>query len=268
MAADFWTSRHCKQWIFNNREIELRNEKQCAEFPKDQRDKVERYVHAYFILFIKKVCLLQKLDRQVAATASVLFHRYYTQRTLLQTDPRLIALTIVWIASKTCEEKVKPEKLIQTVRKLDPDYIYNEDDLVESEIETLGVLDCDVTVFLPYYPMVQYLAEGGKLLIFGECYNVIQDSFYSDIWLRYPPYLIAVAAIYTVCVFCQIDCTDVLKSAKTYIENVQEAASHIRKMYKRKVHKVQMRYVYASLQAIKEHYSKNKTKNVTFDTSG
>ena len=83
---------------------------------------------------------------------------------------------------------------------------------------------------MPFDPCIKFLKECGHLTILSHVWQILLMTFRSDIYLRYPPYLIALSAIYIVCIAIvneKFDCylskfkiplTDILQCVK-YISN-------------------------------------------------
>ena len=68
------------------------------------------------------------------------------------------------------------------------------------------MMDCCLIVYHPYRPLTQYVADlGMEDAILPIAWRILNDSLRTDVSLIYPPYQIALAAIYMACVIQQKD---------------------------------------------------------------
>lgn len=109
-----------------------------------------------------------------------------------------------------------------------PRCAYTKEDILMCEFYALDYLSFDLIVFHPYRPLTQYLSELGLsdaclqpalyvslpssaahtidewTMIDDEWYGhraIVNDSYRTDLCLVYPPYMIAITAIYMACTF-------------------------------------------------------------------
>ena len=113
MAANFWLSSHYNYWMLTKEEIIT-----AAGRQQDLKHlTVEEYqkIHILFANFIQALGEHLKHRQQVIATATVYFKRFYSQNSLKNVDPLLLAPTCLYLASKVEEcGVISNNRLIQT----------------------------------------------------------------------------------------------------------------------------------------------------------
>jgi hypothetical protein len=71
--------------------------------------------------------------------------------------------------------------------------------ILECETYLMEQLDFNLTVFHPYKPLQLYIEQlklENELQFVQTAWSFVNDSYYTDVHLQYPPYMIALAAIY------------------------------------------------------------------------
>lgn len=99
MAANFWLSSHCNQWLLDREEIELERQRDYQYLKEGDYKKV----HIFFINFIQALGEHLKLRQQVIATATLYYKRFYARNSVKSIDPLLMAPTCTYLAHKTEE---------------------------------------------------------------------------------------------------------------------------------------------------------------------
>lgn len=99
MAANFWLSSHCNQWLLDREEIQLERQRDYQYLKEDEYKKI----HIFFINFIQALGEHLKLRQQVIATASLYYKRFYARNSLKSIDSLLMAPTCTYLAHKTEE---------------------------------------------------------------------------------------------------------------------------------------------------------------------
>eukprot|EP00164_Ancoracysta_twista_P006992 GFYU01009846.1.p1 GENE.GFYU01009846.1~~GFYU01009846.1.p1 ORF type:complete len:277 (-),score=16.22 GFYU01009846.1:119-949(-) len=216
MAANFWDSNHFKAWLFGRIDIESRNvdDRVVLKDVKDLKDstKALTYIKAYYADYITQLTMKCIKPRQrVIATAIVYFKRFYLLNNFIHYDPALIAPCCVWIAIKAEELRIDCKAIISIVQNFElsrgSKWPYDRDTLLECELLVMEDLLFDFIVYHPYRPMAKFLEDfklttgpDAAAALKQKAWNVINDSYKTDVCLRYPPYLIALASIYVACV--------------------------------------------------------------------
>jgi len=99
MAANFWLSSHCNQWLLDREEIELERQRDYQYLKGDEYKKI----HIFFVNFIQALGEHLKLRQQVIATATLYYKRFYARNSLKSIDSLLMAPTCTYLAHKTEE---------------------------------------------------------------------------------------------------------------------------------------------------------------------
>jgi len=81
-------------------------------------------------------------------------------------DPRLVAPTCLYLASKVEESTVQARLLVFYIKKMcgtgsDDKYRFEIKDILEMEMKLLEALDYYLVVFHPYRPLLQLLQDAG-----------------------------------------------------------------------------------------------------------
>uniref|UniRef100_A0A0E0M321 Cyclin-like domain-containing protein n=1 Tax=Oryza punctata TaxID=4537 RepID=A0A0E0M321_ORYPU len=175
MAANFWTSSHCKQ---------LLDQEDVDKVPQADSD---RGITPEEFRLVK--------IHMVIATAVTYFRRVYTRKSMTEYDPRLVAPTCLYLASKVEESTVQARLLVFYIKKMcasDEKYRFEIKDILEMEMKLLEALDYYLVVYHPYRPLLQ---------------GIVNDTYKMDLILIHPPYMIALACIYIASVLKDKDTT-------------------------------------------------------------
>ncbi|EFJ10868.1 hypothetical protein SELMODRAFT_173060 [Selaginella moellendorffii] len=204
MAANFWTSSHCKR---------LLEQEEISVVSNDDRDRGltqedVKIIKIYFSSYIKKLAQRAKVRQRVVATAIAYFRRVYTRKSFSEYDPRLVAPTCLYLASKAEESTVQAKLLIFYMKQIGSDengFRYDIKDILEMEMKLLEALDYYLVIYHPYRPLVQLLRDAGLSDMIEMCWSIVNDSYGTDLILMHPPYMIALACIYISCVINERD---------------------------------------------------------------
>jgi len=216
MAADFWTSTHCKHWLFSS-EAELsgfKNGKKSDFLTPNQ----EEWLMEYLLNLIQEIGETLLLDpkkkvtwRQgVISTAKLLFRRFYLLSKFDDCDPRLIVVTCLFLAAKLEEYgQFKIETIIESFKTImkskkhagEPYFIYTMYYVQDYEFKILAALEFDLVVFHPYRDLVSY-AKDAQMNddILKSSWAVVNDMYKTDVIFLYPPYFLSLAALFVGCV--------------------------------------------------------------------
>jgi len=113
MATNFWTSSHHANWIFADREALRKQREQMS--PGFKPLEVQR-LHLHFTEYIHKTGQKLRLRQRVLATACVYYKRFYIRASLAQFDPRLVAPTLLFMASKVEESALSMKSFVQVLQ--------------------------------------------------------------------------------------------------------------------------------------------------------
>jgi len=238
MAGNFWLSSHCQQWLLTEEEVANELATDLKYITHDEYKKL----HIFFASFIQALGEQLKLRQQVIATATMYFKRFYSCVSLKSVDPLLLAPTCIYVASKVEEfGTLSNNRLLNVCSNVckskfsyafPTEYPYRVTQILECEFYLLELLDCCLIVFHPYRPLTKYVTDMGQegdILPFA--WRVVNDSLRCDICLLYPPYLIALAAIYMACVFEKKSCHQWFAELNVNMERVLEIVQKILALY-------------------------------------
>ncbi|KAG2636013.1 hypothetical protein PVAP13_2NG416900 [Panicum virgatum] len=197
MAANFWTSSHCKQ-LLDPEDVEL---VPAADRERGITPEEFRLVKIHMSFHIWRLAQQVKVRQRVIATAVTYFRRVYTRKSMSEYDPRLVAPTCLYLASKVEESTVQARLLVFYIKKMcgtgsDDKYRFEIKDILEMEMKLLEALDYYLVVFHPYRPLLQLLQDAGITDLTQFAWGLVNDTYKMDLILIYPPYMIALACIY------------------------------------------------------------------------
>lgn len=238
MAGNFWLSSHCKQWLLHKEEL-------MTEIASDLKDlTIYEYkkLHIFFAHFIQSLGECLRLRQQVIATATVYFKRFYLRHSLKSVDPLLLAPTCIYVASKVEEcGPMSNSRLLSACTSVCKnkfsfayvmEYPYKVNHILECEFFLLEIMDCCLIVFHPYRPLTKYITDmGQESEILESAWRIVNDSLRCNVCLLYPPYLIALAAIYMACVFQKKDCSQWFSELNVNLEKILEVTKDILALY-------------------------------------
>ena len=167
MAGKFRQSSHYLQWILDKQDL-LKEHQKDLKFLSVEELKNYRY---FFTNVIQALGEHLKL-RQVIATATVYFKRFYVRYSLRSMDPVLMALTYVLLASKVEEfGVVSNTKLISAATSVlktrfsyafPKEFPYKMNHILECEFCLLELMDCCLIVYHLYRPLLPYMQDMGQ----------------------------------------------------------------------------------------------------------
>jgi len=114
MAANFWTSSHCKQ-LLDPEDVEL---VPAADRERGITPEEFRLVKIHMSFHIWRLAQQVKVRQRVIATAVTYFRRVYTRKSMSEYDPRLVAPTCLYLASKVEESTVQARLLVFYIKKM------------------------------------------------------------------------------------------------------------------------------------------------------
>lgn len=162
---------------------------------------------------IQTAGILLKLPQVAMATGQVIFQRFYYSKSLVRHNMETTAMGCVCLASKIEEaprrirdvinvfnhvKQVCGQKAIQPV-VLDQNYVGLKNQVIKSERRVLKELGFCVHVKHPHKIIVMYLQVLGyekNRALMQQCWNYMNDSLRSDVFLRYHPETVACACVY------------------------------------------------------------------------
>ncbi|KAL9260162.1 Cyclin-C1-2-like protein [Drosera capensis] len=159
-----------------------------------------KLIKMHMASYIMRLAQHVKVRQRVVATAITYMRRTYTSKSMTEYEPRLVAPTCLYLASKAEESTFQARLLAFYIRKLytDEKYRYEIKDILEMEMKILEALNYYLVVFHPYRSLTQLLQDAGmgdrELTQFT--WGLVNDTYKMDVILIHPPHLIALACIY------------------------------------------------------------------------
>ncbi|CAA3010340.1 cyclin-C1-2-like isoform X1 [Olea europaea subsp. europaea] len=141
---------------------------------------------------------MQNGHKLVVATAITYMRRVYVRRSMTEYDPRLVAPTCLYLASKAEESTVQARLLVFYIKKLytDEKYWFEIKEILEMEMKILEALKYYLVVFHPYRAVSQLLQDAGMNDATQLTWGLVNDTYKMDLILIHPPHLIALACLY------------------------------------------------------------------------
>lgn len=235
MAANFWASSHCRRWLFEPDELERRKAQCRGRFHARE----VTVLNDHLIQLTQLVGKQLQWRQPVIATAKLLYKRFFLKAKLDVFDPRLIMVTSMYLAAKIEElGQYRLSRLLDKVNRVVVEHKlghfpqYSDQQVHDFEFHILEMLEFDLVVFHPYRYLVPYARDAGlPAACLQTAWDVVNDSYRSDAMLRYPPYLIALAAMYVSCAFTKTPAKAWFNRLNVRIAEIREIVDVILAMY-------------------------------------
>ncbi|ORX48023.1 C/H/G cyclin [Hesseltinella vesiculosa] len=197
MAANYWASTQKNHWVVDKSALMHSREEDLLYTTETDYVKLK----IWFSHLIQKLAKRLQLKQQAVATAFVYFKRFYTKNSLRGTEPLLVLVTCVYLATKIEECPVHIKMVAQEAKHVFQvefgGFPYDSSKVAEFEFYLLEELEFYLIVWHPYRPLVQICQElGMKEQGLQFAWFIVNDSFRTDVCLMYPPHMIALAALY------------------------------------------------------------------------
>ncbi|XP_078176269.1 cyclin-C1-1 isoform X2 [Carex rostrata] len=205
MAANFWNSSH---WLLlDPDEVDTVH---ALDKERGITQEEFRLIKIHMSFHIWRLAQQVKVRQRVIATATTYFRRVYTKKSMTEYDPRIVAPTCLYLASKAEESTVQARLIVFYIKKMglsDKRYLFEVKDILEMEMKLLEALDYYLIVYHPYRPLLQLLQDAGITDLTQFSWGLVNDTYKMDLILIYPPYMIALACIYIASVLRDKDTT-------------------------------------------------------------
>lgn len=183
---------YSSKWGIDDNKVRNCNPEDREYLSDEEIKKARIYFSDVIQLLGKKLSLRQR----VVATATVFFRRFYLENSFIEFDPRLFAPGCLYLAAKVEECITHARNFERKMQEIDAHWPYNMNDILESEYYVLEEMNFYLVVYHPYRPFVQYANDAkvdAGVLEMG--WNLVSDSYRTDMALLYPPHIIALAAL-------------------------------------------------------------------------
>lgn len=229
MAANFWTSSHCKQ---------LKDPEEVDVVPQLDRERgltldEFKLIKFHMTLYICRLAQQVKVRQRVVATAVTYFRRVYLRKSMTEYDPRLVAPTCLYLAAKAEESTVQARLLVFYIKKIcsDERHRYEIKDILEMEMKLLEALDYYLVVYHPYRALVQLLQDAGMTDLTPLAWSIVNDTYKMDLILIHPPYMVALACVYIATVLKDKETTTWFEELRVDMNIVKNIAMEILDFY-------------------------------------
>lgn len=224
MSADYWVSSQRAHWQFTkDRLFSLRMKIAYWEKQKIDNNQISiRYdtnMRIYIHQMIAKLGRKLMLRQIVLSTAEVYITRFLTRVSIIEVNIYMLVATVVYISCKLCECPQHIRTIVAEARNCWPEFITGDfTKLAEFEFYLIEELECDLIIYYPYNSLTQLVDILGREsnpmntkvvsqyrldltdLEIENAWQIINDSYMTDLPLLYPPHIIAVAALQLVLV--------------------------------------------------------------------
>ncbi|CAN1269483.1 CYCC1-2 [Linum perenne] len=230
MASNFWASSHFRQ-LMDPEDVDV-----VQQLDKDRGITVDDFklIKMQMANYIAKLAQSVKVRQRVVATAITYMRRVYIRKSMSEYDPRLVAPTCLYLASKAEESTVQARALVFYIKKLysnDDKFKFEIKDILEMEMKILEALNYYLVVFHPYRSLSQFLQDAGVHDMFNMCRGLVNDTYKMDLILMHPPHLIALACIYIASVFREKDVTAWFEELRVDMNVVKNISMEILDFY-------------------------------------
>lgn len=231
MASNFWISSHFKQ-LLDPEEVNV-----VHPLDKEKGITVEDFklIKMHMANYICKLAQHAKVRQRVVATAVTYMRRVYTRKSLSEYDPRIVAPTCLYLASKAEESTLQARLLSFYIKKLNSDekYRYEIKEILEMEMKILEALNYYLVVFHPYRSLSQLLPDSGinDISMTQLTWGIVNDTYKTDLILMHPPHLIALACMYIATVYREKECTTWFEELRVDMNVVKNISMEILDFY-------------------------------------
>lgn len=232
MSADFWVSTQRSHWQFTKEQ--LSNARLSISTWEKQKfsnnaiivrydTNVRIYIHQMIAKLGRRLCLRQI----ILVTAEVYISRFLTKVSLIEVNFYMLITTAVYLACKICECPQHIRSVLSEARNCWPEFISIDfTKLAEFEFYLIEELNCFLILHHPYDSLIQLvkvlgsessieksLSSNSKYRLnltdkeIGHSWQIINDSYMTDLPLLYPPHIIAIASLHLVLIL-QLDLSD------------------------------------------------------------
>ncbi|XP_010552038.1 PREDICTED: cyclin-C1-1 [Tarenaya hassleriana] len=231
MAANFWTSSHYKQ-LLGPEDVDVVH-------PQDKERGISledfKLIKLHMSNYITKLAQHIKVRQRVVATAITYMRRVYARKSMAEYEPRLVAPTCLYLASKAEESVVQARTLVFYIRKIysDDKYRFEAKDILGMEMKVLEALNYYLVVFHPYRSLSQFMQNAGinDVNMIQVTWGILNDTYKMDLILVHSPYRIALACMFIASVYKDRDITAWFEDLHEDMNSVKNIAMEILDFY-------------------------------------
>ncbi|XP_059289972.1 cyclin-C1-2-like [Lycium ferocissimum] len=229
MAANFWISSQYKE-LLDPEEVDV-----VHQLDKERGITLDDFklIKLHMSIYVARLAQNVKVRQRVVATAITYMRRVYVRRSMTEYDPRLVAPTCLYLASKAEESTVQARLLVFYIKKMysDEKYKYEIKDILDMEMKVLEALNYYLVVYHPYRSLSQFLQDAGMNDVTQLTWGLINDTYKMDLILIHPPHLITLACIYIASVLKDKEATAWFEELRVDMNVVKNIAMEILDFY-------------------------------------
>ena len=236
MAANFWKSSHRKEWIEEEETIEERKGRRVRGEEGVVDGEGEEVLHIYFARKIEDIGKRMGLPQSVIGSGIVFFRRYYTVRSMEEKTPFVVMPTALFLAGKVDDFPRSLDKMVKTtVASLTTSFgriDLTPEAIKEAEFDLMATLEYSLLVFHPYAPLQDYLADAGlSHELLETAWYIVNDTYRTPLPLSYPPYMLALTAVYMAAAMNDVSVADWFGSMLVDINEIHDIAARMVRLY-------------------------------------
>jgi cyclin C len=173
-----------------------------------------------------------RYNQIVIASGTSFYKRFYLKNSLVEYDPKLVAMTCLYLAVKVEEMgQLRPDHILAACKQLDTigernlPSKFRPSDVYTCEVSLLEQLQFDLVVFHPYYDLeriVRNVTSDPKVL--ANAWIFLNESQQTDCSLTYPPIIIAFASLYLASVQSGLDIKSWFEELNLNLDQVRNCA--------------------------------------------
>ncbi|XP_055831301.1 cyclin-C1-2-like isoform X1 [Solanum dulcamara] len=229
MAANFWISSQYKE-LLDPEEVDV-----VHQLDKERGITLDDFklIKLHMSNYVARLAQNVKVRQRVVATAITYMRRVYVRKSMTEYDPRLVAPTCLYLASKAEESTVQARLLVFYIKKLysDEKYKYEIKDILDMEMKVLEAINYYLVVYHPYRSLAQFLQDAGMNDATQLTWGLINDTYKTDLILIHPPHLITLACIYIASVLKDKETTAWFEELRVDMNVVKNIAMEILDYY-------------------------------------
>ncbi|KAK8812193.1 hypothetical protein WA158_007427 [Blastocystis sp. Blastoise] len=235
MSESFWSSSQYKEWTSKLTPEIIKQEHNKNNNLFDEKETEAIFCHCINLLF--GIGKRNSYPHTVICTSIIYFQRAYLKLSFTQLHPYLAIPTVLYLSSKT-------EEVIPMIKKILNNYItelkyrhlpllqWTSDDINQAECLLLNIFNFDIIIHHPFQTLDFYVEEMHLKEYTQVSWTILNDIYYTSLPLLYPPYMLALTAIYMTSIYSQADILQCLTDMDIDIQDIFEITAEIVKFYK------------------------------------
>ena len=228
-ASAFEESSHFKYGIYTEQEI---RESEDTSIPNE----VRQAINIEIVKFIRSVCCSitghsKASCQKIYSSATIYYRRYYICNKLSSTDPKLVAATAIYFASKIESVILSPHTVVDLASNVDLSFHYKIHDIVNMEKQIM----CELKKTFFIWHIESYCEELNRTFNMPQFFyeflcNVVNDSYFTNAALMFDPKTIALGCVTVTGILQNCDIRSIIVSSNE-LDKVEKVANELFKYY-------------------------------------